>query len=271
MKHTTLDCYGANEHQLDNMKSINQLLTEVVYNLGLNPICPPAIIPYYYGKIKEDIGISAYILLEGGHLTIHTFPIRECYFVDCFTTDDFDEQKLYAYFLEELPFNEKKSKFITENRPTGKFDIQEYEPSKDFGPHLMAEINCNVDIKMEYMFEFLEKTAYEINMDPITRATVMKSTINNPRFLSGIIVIAQSHISLHYEYATNKIYADIFSCMPFDYSQVSKVLERLGEVVSNVLISRGTKHIYKVKSSIEKNELLANTKWQKIVNNKLSS
>lgn len=267
MKHTTLDCYGANEQQLDDIKSINQLLTEVVYELGLNPICPPAIIPYYYGKIKEDIGVSAYVLLEGGHLTIHTFPIRECYFVDCFSVNDFDEAKLHTFFLEELPFNEKKSQITTEHRITGKFDIQNYEPSSDFGPHLMAEINCDSELKMEYVFDFLENTAYEINMDPITRATVMKSTINNPLFLSGIIVIAQSHISLHYEYATHKIYADIFSCMPFDYSQVSKILERLGKVVSNVLVPRGTKHIYKVKSSVEKDTLLANTKWQKFVNN----
>ena len=45
MKHTMIDCYGANEHQLDNMKLISKLLTEVVYDLGLNPICPVSIIP----------------------------------------------------------------------------------------------------------------------------------------------------------------------------------------------------------------------------------
>ena len=56
--------------------------------------------------------------------------------------------------------------------------------------------------------------------------------------------------------------------MPFDFTVVNNVVESLGEVLSNQLIPRGTKHIYKVKSDIEKDELLANTKWQKIVNNK---
>ena len=102
MKHTMIDCYGANEHQLDNMKLISQLLTEVVYDLGLNPICPVSIIPYYYGKVKEDIGISAYILLEGGHITIHTFPIRECYFIDCFSSDNFYENLAYINYFYYL-------------------------------------------------------------------------------------------------------------------------------------------------------------------------
>ena len=73
---------------------INQLLNDLVYKLELSPIAPPNIIPYYYGKVKEDIGISAILLLEGGHVTIHTFPKRECYFIDCFTPDDFDENML---------------------------------------------------------------------------------------------------------------------------------------------------------------------------------
>ena len=265
MKHTMLDCYGANEHQLDNMKLINQLLTEVVYKLGLNPICPVNIIPYYYGKVKEDIGISAYILLKGGHITIHTFPIRECYFIDCYSVDEFDEKALYNYFKEELPFIEKKSKHNTTQRLSGCFNTLKYRPTVDFGPHLMAEIASNKELTMDSLFDFLEKTAYEINMDPITRASVMKSTIKNPRYLSGIIVIAQSHIALHYDYQTKKIFFDIFSCMPFDYTVVNSVVASFGDVLSNELIPRGTKHIYKVKSDVEQDELLANTKWQKIV------
>lgn len=268
MKHTTIDCYGANEHQLDDMKSVNQLLTEITYKLDLNPICPPCIIPYYYGKVREDIGISAYILLEGGHITIHTFPIRECYFVDCFTTGDFDEKKLYTYFLRELPFDEKISIVNTRIRKTNTFDVLPYDPVADFGPHLMAEIQMDKAITMEEMFDFLETTAYDINMDPITRPSIMKSTMDNPKYLSGLIVIAQSHIALHYEYETNKIFADIFSCTAFDYTQVSRILENFGNVLSNELVPRGSKHIYKVKSSVTKDELLANTKWQKVVHQK---
>ena len=50
--------------------------------------------------------------------------------------------------------------------------------------------------------------------------------------------------------------------------KTNDIINTLGEIVSNELVPRGTKHIYKVKSDVTKDELLANTKWQKIVNNK---
>ena len=84
MKHIMLDCYGANERQLDDVKLINELLNKLVYKLKLKPIEPPHLLPYYYGSVKEDIGVSGKLLLLGGHVTIHTFPLRTCYFVDIF-------------------------------------------------------------------------------------------------------------------------------------------------------------------------------------------
>lgn len=265
MKHTTLDCYGANEHQLNDMKVVNQLLTDASYILDLDPICPPTIVPYYYGRVAEDIGISAYVLLEGGHITIHTFPLRECYFIDCFTTKDFDENKLTEFLMRRLPFDEKNSIINTVTRVKGTFNVKPYDPVADFGPHLMAEIEVDHQIKMEEMFDFLEKTVYDINMDPITRPYVVKSTLNNPKYLSGIIVIAQSHIALHYDYEHNRILADIFSCMAFDYTQIEAVLARLGKIVSNELVPRGSKHIYKIKTNTINERILASTKWQKVV------
>ena len=234
MKHITIDCYAAISNQLDDMKVINNVLTNLTYELDLDPICPPTIIPYYYGKVKEDIGISAFVLLDGGHVTIHTFPLRECYFVDVFSTGDFDEQGVYNFFLNELHFNEKKSNMICRNRSERIFEIGEYESSVDFGPHVMSEIECTKPITMEEMFDFLEKMALDI------------------------------HISLHYDYKENKIYADIFSCAPFDFTLVPEYFEKFGKVVSNQLVSRGTKHIYLVKSNIDKDTLLANAKWQKV-------
>ena len=56
--------------------------------------------------------------------------------------------------------------------------------------------------------------------------------------------------------------------MPFDYTQVSAIFDALGKTLSNELVARGSKHIYKVKSNVTKDELLANTKWQHIVHKK---
>lgn len=266
MKHITIDCYGSNQHQLDDMKVINQVLSDVTYELNLDPICPPVIIPYYYGKVKDDKGISAFVLLEGGHITIHTFPIRKCYFVDVFFVGDFNEYDCYRFFLEQLPFNENKSIVNKRERLERKFEMAPYEPSVDFGPHIMMEIEAKNEIKMDNLFDFLENMAYEIDMDPITRPFIIKSTINNPLYLSGIIVIAQSHISVHYSYKTKIIYADLFSCAPFDYSVVEGYLTKLGKIVSSQLVARGTKHLYRINTS-DDISLMASSKWQKVIKN----
>lgn len=264
MKHITIDCYGAISNQLDDMKVINNVLTNLTYELNLDPICPPTIIPYYYGKVKEDIGISAFVILDGGHVTIHTFPLRECYFVDVFSTGDFNEEEVYKFFLNALPFSQKKSKCITRDRMIKTFEVGEYDSVVDFGPHVMLEVEASTTPSMENMFDFLERMALDIDMDPITRPYIVKGSMENPKYISGIIVIAQSHISLHYDYEKSIIYADIFSCAPFDFTLVPNYFEKFGKVVSNQLVSRGTKHIYLVKSNVDKDTLLANTKWQKV-------
>mgnify|MGYP003319462097 CR=1 FL=1 len=94
----TLDCYGANERPLDDVKFINELLNKLVYKLQIKPIEPPHLLPYYYGTVKEDIGVSGKMLLLGGHVTIHTFPLRTCYFVDIFYDGDFEEQDVIDFF-----------------------------------------------------------------------------------------------------------------------------------------------------------------------------
>ncbi len=263
MKHITLDCYGSSQHLLNDLTTVYETLNYIGYQFGLEPIAPPHIIPYYYGRVKKDSGISAYVLLKGGHITIHTFPFRECYFVDVFSIKDFDEQKLYDYFLDSLPFDTKASNFEIINRNERKFNKAPYDIDCDFGPHLMCEIQRTEDLSIDQMYDFLEGFVSKINMDPIIRTVVNKDKIENTSFISGIIIIAQSHIALHYEIKSKKIYADLFSCAPFNYDEVDALLEFLGEIKSNVLVPRGTKHIYRVNSSITEDELKASTLWQK--------
>ena len=264
MKHTTLDAYGA-KHYLEDIKGMNDTLTELCQELELDPICPPYLLPYYYGRVKEDVGVSGYVLLEGGHATIHTFPLRECYFVDVFSIKDYNEDDLLDFFKKELPFKMDMSSIITKDRSIKENDIKPYDPESDFGPHLMAEIDSNIIVTMDYLFDLLETMVNEINMDPITRPAIVKSSMKNAKFLSGIIIIAQSHIALHYDIDKNKIFADIFSCAPFDYSVIKDYLEKLGTIVSSSLVARGTKHIYRMQNDSTKEEIEACSRWQKTI------
>lgn len=264
MKHTMIDCYGSKNHNLENLVYINDTLNKVCYHLGLEPIANPYLIPYYYGRVKEDIGVSGFLLLKGGHITIHTFPLRECYFVDVFSVKDFDSEELINYFELLLPFNRNISTISSSDRR--KFESIElpFDPHNNFGPHYLAEIKLDESLTMDKCFDFLDEFVYKIDMDPITRPYIIKNKVGNAEYLSGIIVIAQSHISIHYDYKTKHAYFDIFSCAAFDYSKVESLISTLGTVISNELVVRGTKHSSNILKQPEPMKEISSL-WQKYI------
>ena len=83
------------------------------------------------------------------------------------------------------------------------------------------------------------------------------------KIVIDIVIIAQSHIAFHYNIKEKIILADLFSCAPFNYDEVESLFKELGTIKSNVLVPRGTKHIYRVNSKITDDELKASTLWQK--------
>ena len=129
-KHLMLDAYGALDTRLDDIRYINDVLNKVIFLLKLTPVTPPQLIPYYYGKVKEDIGVTAFMLLEGGHITLHPFPLRECYFVDLYVPSDCDDKAAYALLMKHLPFDKDISSLEIVNREVLKLENCEYDPDR---------------------------------------------------------------------------------------------------------------------------------------------
>ena len=264
MKHMMLDCYGSTESKLDDVKYINNMLNHIAYEVGVITVAPPFLLPYYYGVDQSDMGVSAFLFLKGGHITIHTFPLRECYFVDMVYDGEYDVEKAYGLFKRLLPFEVTRSSVQISERKVGEFRTVPVNPDEDFGPHIFARIKANKEPSMENVFEFLEDIIYKVNMTPIIRPYVIKDVMNHYTYLSGMVMIAESHISFHYNYNTGIIYFDLFSCKMFDYSILDKLLkEEYGELLSYVIIPRGTKHKYNRVSSMLKKEEIYNSAWKK--------
>lgn len=265
MNHIMMDCYGVSQTLLENLKYINKIMNEIPYYLGVTPVNQPNLIPYYYGKVQEDDGISAYVLLEGGHLTIHTFPYRKSYFIDIYSDKEVDTQLLINYLQENLPYNLQTSIINERDRNLNLFNTAEYNPDDDFGPHVLAEIAVNRIVTMEEIYDFLEQLVKRIGMTPIMRPHVLKSTVEKYKYLSGLTMIAESHISIHYNKNKNVIYADIFSCIPFDFSMVGELYEYFGKVTSYEVVARGTKHYSIIRNNQKDIEKLASECWKKAI------
>lgn len=243
MNHYVLDAYGVKTtNHLFDIRYINQMLNVIAFDLKVKPIAPAFVLPYDHGVIPLDNGVSAYLIFQGGHLTIHTFPLRSCYFVDVVTPEKLEIKKLNSLFQQYFPFNTKKSLSQLESRLTSSFSIQSFNPKEVFGPHVLGTFRIP-SITMESLSSLLESLISDIDMTPITRAQVLLDHPSKPTYLTGFIMIAESHISVHYHLPSKTAYFDIFSCKMFDYQATQKLVEKvLGKALSWKVLVRGEKH-----------------------------
>ena len=251
MNHLTIDAYQGNERRLDDIKSINAVLSEIVQSLRLTSVMPPFLLPYYYAKESEDDGISAFTILEGGHITLHTFPKRGCIFVDLLYDGYFNEDRLVdiikVHFLCTAIQTLRTERRYLDTTIDKERIWNGGTSNKDFGPHTIAKIE-NVDISFEEIFDMLDEIPRKIGMIPICRPYVVKSNLNNPTYVSGVVLIAKSHIAFHYSTAEKTLYCDAFSCSFYKSENfVNYLKDRYGEFINMTLI-RGSKHEKKIKS-----------------------
>ena len=263
MRHMMMDCYGAINFKLDDMMGIYDLLNGVANVANLETVAPPTLVPYYYGDDPEDVGISAYLFLRGGHITIHTFSKRECYFLDIMYDGFFNSEMVYNYLEINLPFNRGISNYCVNDRRVNE-NSRTMFTDNDFGPHLVGRIRPREPITLDSAFDSLEEFVQMANMTPITRANVIRDSRNDPAFVQGIVVIAQSHISIYYDIKGNVLYFDLFSCAYFDFGNIEDQLkEMFGEIESMQLITRGDKYVIIRRDDVDENRLYISGKWQK--------
>lgn len=90
-----------------------------------------------------------------------------------------------------------------------------------FGPHLMLDMwDCPKDIltNLQVHFDFLNEMPDRIGMIKITQPYVFpyKGIVPENGGITGFVVIAESHISVHSFEEKNFVFVDIFSCKEFN-------------------------------------------------------
>ena len=100
-----------------------------------------------------------------------------------------------------------------------------------FGPHLMLDLyGCN-KTKLndkEFIYRLLDELPAQINMTKITPPQLTPYPGKEGSFdkggISGFVLIAESHISIHTFVAQEHAFIDIFSCKPFDIEKAKQLL-----------------------------------------------
>jgi S-adenosylmethionine/arginine decarboxylase-like enzyme len=249
LTHFAMDGFQGYRSRFDDVKLVQELLEEVPHILKLRPVMPPCLQPYYNGIVPEDCGISGFVLLAGGHLTLHTFSFRECFFADLVYPGPFDAHRAQlalqttlpcrSVFAQTLERGEAAELIRSTRRPS-------IDPAHDFGPHLFMRFSpYQGPTSMDDLFELFDRMPERIGMTPIMRPYLLKTaTADGARYLSAITLIAESHVSLHIFPDHGEAFMDLFSCKFFDTDAVLKVLveDFGGNAREQVLVSRGQRY-----------------------------
>lgn len=260
MMHFTLDAFQGCRSRLDEIRLIYELLEDLPVELGLRPAMQPFILPYYHGVESDDCGISAFVLLPGGHLTIHTFSYREVFFLDLLSAKDFDYRQLLDQVQKMLPASRVESQVM---RRAPLDIVSALDPARDFGPHLFMDIEGYRGPQgLDEICAVFDALPEKIGMTPIMRPYCLKSRSEaRAPVVSAVTMIAESHIALHVYPTEQRAFFDIFSCRFFDVNMVLPVLLNtfLGDTVKHSLMSRGRN--YSILRTNRENQASAARLW----------
>lgn len=98
-----------------------------------------------------------------------------------------------------------------------------------FGPHLMLDLKqCDKESLSNYelIFNTLNDLPEKIGMTKITQPYVFpySGLVPEDKGITGVVIIAESHISIHTFQEKDYCFVDIFSCKDFDVEFAAKYM-----------------------------------------------
>jgi len=121
---------------------------------------------------------------------------------------------------------------LTNSLPTCKINLVQTDLEYGLGTHLMLDCyDCSKDKleDMEHVFQILDSLPDRIKMTKVMTPQVFKYQGRDAEDwgLSGVVLIAESHISIHTFPDTNYAFVDIFSSKEFDIDHAREELLKL--------------------------------------------
>ncbi|MFA4815088.1 MAG: S-adenosylmethionine decarboxylase [Candidatus Gracilibacteria bacterium] len=233
VRHVMVDGYKGHCHDLEDLTDLHAAIEYIADSIGRELVNPPHLFPYFSGKNPADKGLSGMGVMQGGHITVHSFsdPSRRCVFADLAFVEGTQADNgfrrtgkrprldllLRGSMQEE--FRTKEHEVFTRGKtpPTNAEEI-----GQSFGPHLTMEGRLNPWRQdLNWTYDFMHGIPPAIGMTPVTTPCITREG----GWVDAVLLIAESHLSLHIA-PDGRFYFDAFSCLPFD---VTKVLEQIRE------------------------------------------
>ena len=103
-------------------------------------------------------------------------------------------------------------------------------PSPSYGPHLTIDAYGADPVKLAdvgLLFETLDELPGLIGMQKIGPPQMARFKESDKAGISGIVMIVESHISVHTYANKDCFFMDVFSCKPFDHQKVIEHMKRV--------------------------------------------
>jgi S-adenosylmethionine decarboxylase len=104
-----------------------------------------------------------------------------------------------------------------------------------FGPHLMMDcrgVNADKCNDVRYIWDFLNDLPEQIGMTKITQPHVFpySGLVPEDKGVTGMVIIAESHLTFHSFTDKDYFFFDLFSCKEFDVNRVIETVIQTFEV-----------------------------------------
>lgn len=109
--HLILDGYDGNSEHLQDLEFIYGLLDNYPARIGMRKIMPPYVFRYADSRPGEW-GISGFVLIAEGHISVHTFPDRGHINVDIFSATEFDAPSVVGDMKENFCLGKTRARLL---------------------------------------------------------------------------------------------------------------------------------------------------------------
>jgi len=97
--HIIFDAFGCDRKFLDSEKFVLNILLEIPSLIGMKILSGPNLVRDYN---KDNLGISAFEIIDASHISIHTFTKTKEAYIDIFSCRKFDYTKIRKYLFRKL-------------------------------------------------------------------------------------------------------------------------------------------------------------------------
>ena len=107
MIHLIIDGRLGNKKKLYDVNIVKTLLKVLPEKLVMKPICDPRIVNYN-AEIKEEDGVSGFVMIAESHISVHTYPEKGKVYFDIFSCKSFNIDACIEYIKESFELKEIK-------------------------------------------------------------------------------------------------------------------------------------------------------------------